>query len=346
VICKRCNCDVGMKTIDCSNKRIDRMFTYENWVALNETKDDYEILKLDHNELVKVDVPIPPLRFALLKIDFSHNKINQIVKKFFYDTEHVQEVDMSFNRLTAESLKPEVFEGKYSGDEYEPLKALKRLRLSYNLLHNLDAEVFEHIKHLQELHLDNNPFQIIHPNIMSAFSDIPSLEKLDMSRMELKELPEAIFHPLRALKVLKLEGNLFERIPPALKFAVNLRELSLDENPIGNLNEETALPKLMKLEELNMTYMGSMHVIGRGALSGLESLKVVRLSHNHHLTHIDPYAFVYYEKRGDSPITTWPPVEKLFLDNNKLTTLDSELLGNWKRINEIHLHDNPWYVIK
>ncbi|CRK99621.1 CLUMA_CG012933, isoform A [Clunio marinus] len=340
VICKKCNCDVKMKIIECSNKKLTKMFTVDEWAALNATKDDYEILKLDHNLLEDIDVPFPVLRFPLKVIDLRHNKIKKIISKVFYNLSSIEEVDLSFNLMTADNLRPDVFEGKYSPDEYEPLLTLKRLRLSYNLLTNLDSEIFEHTKHLQELSLANNPFQIIHTSVLSAFTDTPQLQMLDMSRMELSSLPLDTFHPLKALKVLNLDGNLFKTFPEALKLATNLRELSLNENPIGDLSAENSIPELAKLEKLNMTYMGSLKVIGKGGLSGLENLKEIRLSHNHHLSYIHPSAFTFPEK--DNPEREqFPLVEKVFFEYNNLSSLDSHVLL-WNNVKEIHLHDNPW----
>lgn len=317
------------------------MFTVDEWAALNETKIDYEILKLDHNLLTNIDVPFPTLRFPLKVIDFRHNKINQIVNNAFTNLTQIEEINLAYNELTVEKFKPEIFEGKYSPDEYEPLKNLKRLILSGNLLHNLDSEMFEHTKHLQELYLDNNPFQIIHTNVLNAFSDLSQLQLLDMSLMELSSLPEDIFHPLRALKVLKLNGNLFKMIPQALKYAINVKELSLDDNPIGDLTKENSMPAMVKLEKLNMTYMGSLKVIGRGSMSGLENLKELRLSHNHHLSYIHPSAFTFPEK--DNPnILEFPLIEKLFLNNNNLSSLDASMLATYDRMTEVHIHDNPW----
>lgn len=316
------------------------MFTVDEWAALNATKDDYETLKLDHNLIENIDVAFPALRFALKTIDFKHNKINQIVKNCFTNLNYLEEIDLSFNLLTVEKLKPDVFEGKYSPDEYEPLTSLKRLRLSYNNLNSLDSELFMHTKHLQELYLDNNPFQIIHPSVLQAFTDLFNLKVLDMRRMELTELPLEVFHPLRALQVLKLDGNILKTIPGALKYAT-VKELSLDENPIGDLNEHNSIPAMPTLEKLNMTYIATLKVIGKGSLGGLESLKELRLSHNHHLTYIHPSAFTFPEK--DNPDRDqWPPIEKLDLQNNNLSSLDNQMFVRWNYMKEIHIHDNPW----
>jgi Leucine-rich repeat (LRR) protein len=327
--------------IVCSNVGLTKMFSAEDWAPFNDTKDEYEVLKFDNNLLEEIDVPFPAMKISVKVIDFRHNNIKKIAKKTFAELSSLEEIDLSFNELTTEKLTPDVFEGKYSGAEYEPLKALRKLVLSNNLLHSLHVEIFDHTQHLHELYLNDNPFQIIHPNVMSAFGYITQLQKLDMSRMELNSLPEPIFHSLRALKVLNLAGNLFTKIPEALKYAVNVRELSLDENPIHDLSEHNSMPKMLKLEKLNMTYMDSLVVIGRSSLSGLESLKELRLNHNHKLSYIHSDAFVFPEK-DDPTRPQWPLLEKLFLDNNNLTGLDSNLFPNWQRMTEIHLHDNPW----
>lgn len=317
------------------------MFSLEDWIALNATKDVYEVLKLDHNKIVNVDVQFPELRFPLKVIDLSHNRIKTIVSKAFINLDYIEEVDLSYNELEAKSFKPNVFEGKYNAAEYQPLLTLKRLRLSYNLLNNLDDEIFEHTKHLQELYLDNNPFQIIHTSLLTAFGDLQNLQVLDMGRMELSSLPVDTFHPLGALKVLKLNGNLFKTIPEALKHARNVRDLSLSDNPILDLSEDNAMVPMPRLEILNLTFIMTLHNIGKGAMAGLESLTELHLSNNHHLEFIHPAAFEFPEK--DNPeIMQWPPLKKLFLENNNLTGLDRNTFINWKGMKEVHLHDNPW----
>lgn len=314
------------------------IFPISDWTILNDTKIDYEVLQFDINNIVSIETEFPTLGFALKVVDLSHNKIKKISNKIFANLNFLEEIDLSFNELTVESLKPEIFEGKYSPDENEQLMSLKRLRLGHNLLHNLDSKMFQFVESLQELYLDNNPFKIIHSNVVVAFSDLPQLQLLDMSRMELTSLPEDIFHPLRALKVLKLEGNLFKTIPQALSVAVSVKELSLDENPIGDLNEQNAFPILPKLEKLSMTRMISMSLIDKGGMSGLKNLNELNLSNNHRLSSIHPSAFTYLDRTR----LMWPPIKKLYLNNNNLTTLDNRLLIRWKEMKEIHLENNPW----
>lgn len=341
VICKKCNCDAKAKVINCSNKSLTKMFTIDEWIGLNSTKADYEILRLDHNQFESIDSAFPVLKFSLKIVDFSHNKISKLPEKLFTELSYLEEIDFSYNELTTDKLIKEAFEGKFAADEFEPLRALRRLRLSYNLLHNLDPEIFEHTLHLQELYLDNNPFQVIHQNVLTAFSDIIHLQVLDMSRMELDALPVDIFHPLRKLRVLNLAENLFTTIPQALKYAPSVEELSLDENPLENIFANNSMPKMPNLRMLNMSSIGTLKVIGKGALPGLECLTELHLCNNHHLQSIDPQAFTFPEK-DNAQREQWPPIKKLFLNNNNLTTLDNHLFIEWEQMSEIHIHDNPW----
>lgn len=58
---------------------------------------------------------------------------------------------------------------------------------------------------------------------------------LDLSYLELTELPKTLFNSPRDLNTLNLTGNLFTEIPEALQFAVNLQTLYLDENDIKHI---------------------------------------------------------------------------------------------------------------
>lgn len=297
------------------------MFTHEEWTVLNATDQVYEILKLDHNNLEAIDVTFPMLKFPLKVIDFSHNHIKRIVPKLFYNLSFIEEVNLSFNDLKSDKLPQEIFEGKYAPDYYQPLLSLTRLDLSHNLLNNLQNDFFEHTKKIQHLKLNDNPFMTIHTSLLSAFADLTELQTLDMSRMELDDLPQDTLHPFQALHSLNLEGNLFKTIPKSLRFLKNLKDLSLSDNPIGDLTENhNFLPPLPKLERLNMTYMMDMTSIGNGTLKSLPELKELYLNHNHRLSHIAVNAFVFPEP-DDPERLQWPIVERVFLDNNNLSSL-------------------------
>lgn len=55
----------------------------------------------------------------------SENKIDIIARYAFRNLPDLEVIDLSSNLLTFDTLRPEVFEGKYDPVNYEPLKSLK-----------------------------------------------------------------------------------------------------------------------------------------------------------------------------------------------------------------------------
>lgn len=163
-------------------------------------------------------------------LSFSNNKIVTIAPKAFQNLTALRSLDISFNKLTSAALKPEVFQGLYDPATFAPLKDMSFLSLANNDIHTLDPDLFEHFPNLEALSLSHNPFKIIDPNTAIAISTLHSLKTLDLSDMELDELPKYLLHSPRQLKVLNMSGNLFETLPETLQDAINLEELNLNDN--------------------------------------------------------------------------------------------------------------------
>lgn len=225
--------------IDCTNKDLSRDFKEADWTALDENNgSNYETLILANNQLTTLPVPMPVLKsIALKKIDLSHNKITDICKGYFKNLNNLTELNLSFNELTTKTLRPNIFEGKYDPDEFEPLRSVRSLNLANNQLHSLHPDIFEHLQELEYLSLASNQFQFFTEAVVHALGSIMKIVEIDLSYMELDDLPEHVFHNIHSLQKLVLKGNLLKSIPKALKWAVNLKELNLDENPLADLNE-------------------------------------------------------------------------------------------------------------
>lgn len=149
------------------------LFTPEEWATINPNETAVDNLRFDNNGIAIV-TQFPPLEIRYLS--FRHNVIHQIEKAAFKNLTLLEHLDLSFNRLTSDVLKPAVFEGKYAADTYEPLKHLKILNLGNNNLHTLDQDLFEHFPNLEHLSLDANPFMVIDHMTVVAISSLTSLK--------------------------------------------------------------------------------------------------------------------------------------------------------------------------
>lgn len=154
-----------------------------------------------------------------------------------------------------------IFQGLYLPEIYTPLRSLQVLKLSYNDIHSLNSDIFEHIPQLIELRLDGNPLKVIdHPTVI-AISSLSALkvilrtnisfvtkifqfnrmlfinstillQKLDLNNCQLKDLPQYFLHSPRFLEWLDISSNLFKSVPEPLEEAQSLKYLDISKNPI------------------------------------------------------------------------------------------------------------------
>jgi len=200
--------------------------------------------------------------------------------------------------------------------------------------------LFEHLPNLEVLSLDSNPMMIIDHLTAIALSDIPHLKFLDLSKLELTEIPKTLFHSPRELRTLNLTGNLLTTVPDALQLAVNLETLYLDENDIKYIGKDSAFPELTKLELLSISYT-TLKSIGEGAFSKLTSLKTLMCSNNPHLSFIHPEAL---SRKGQEVANRleYPPLQNIYLHNSNISVLDANLFPRWETLDYIDIRHNPW----
>ncbi|GAB0099529.1 Leucine-rich repeat [Sergentomyia squamirostris] len=338
VICSSCICEKDAKLLDCSERSFRDMLTADDWTPLNKSFV-IQTVHFTRNQITKVIV-FPEL--PIQELDLSHNEIQSIEKKAFKDLRELIYLDLSNNRLDAKAIFPDVFEGHYDPDEYEPLNKLRTLRLDNNNIHTLKSENFEHLPHLRTLSLAGNPFQVLDSQSEMAITSIHYLENLDLSRMELSSIPTHLFHAPRGLKTLNITDNLLTDIPNALVFAIKLESLYMDNNPIVRLGtNKTSFAFMPDMKFLSMSYMPQLERVERGAFSGLSGLTTLRMSENPRLSFI--HADALSRPGAEDPSREeWPDLTHLYLHNNNLTTVDMMLLANWKHLEVLDIRNNPW----
>lgn len=306
-ICSSCNCDVEKGALDCSERNLAQNFKATDFEALNASMPLTNAF-FRYNQIKNISA-YPDV--TIVNLDLSHNLISLIEKSAFAELRLLTQLDLSHNRLQSDMLTPEVFQGRYDAVEYEPLKKLKVLDLSYNDVHQLAPDLFEHMPVLEDLDLSNNPFMAIDSGTEIAISQIPKLKRLNLADTQLRKLPEHLFHSPRGLLEINLKGNLLDRIPDALVFAINVNVLILDENPIVRIGSKSSkFPVLTKLTRLSLSSMGSLERIENHGLSNLENLVELNITDNPRLNFIHSGS-LSRPGREEPSDTEWPDLKRV-----------------------------------
>ena len=111
-----------------------------------------------------------------------------------YLSPHLQVIDLTHNLI--ESLDEE--------DLFAGLYELRILRLSYNLLTRISAHIFSELESLEELDLSHNQLQYIHPDV---FRYQPVLRLVYLGSNNLASLQETTFSGLRKIQRVELQDN-------------------------------------------------------------------------------------------------------------------------------------------
>ncbi|KAK2580065.1 hypothetical protein KPH14_012349 [Odynerus spinipes] len=324
-LCTVCIC--ASNFVNCTDRGLNSTFEEVQW-----PKTPIAEISFKGNHLVHV-TPFPAV--VISNLILRQNHITIIDNCAFKKIVNLTSLDLSHNELRTEKLIPQVFEGRFSPESYEPLSKLTFLNLAHNKLHALNQDIFEHVPSLKVLTLTGNPLKMIEGHTTLAISSLPYLEELDLSYCELNELPKHIFHKPRYLKKLVLSGNQFTSIPNALANAKYLQSLTLDENPIESINRLNAFPAMPMLKVLNLYCMPYLSEVGRGSFAKLTALETLHLQNCPLLKEIDGNAFQEEE-------AVWPPLKGLYLSDNALRYLPSQLVARWDKLEELDLMNNQW----
>ena len=125
--------------------------------------------------------------------------------------------------------------------------AVRKLKLTNNLLTNLPSVEFPCLENLQILLINNNKLR----SLPAEIGQLKKLLKIDASQNQLKMLPGSI-GDLHALKILKLDSNKLQRLPVTIGDLESLQQLDLSSNDLWELPDEITL--LHSLRRLNMSW--------------------------------------------------------------------------------------------
>jgi len=338
--CHLCACennDSNQFDVTCTKDIKEYLFDTYYWINKDNNESySYDQLSIQNTPILTLDKQFPASSIKMLNL--AKNSIVNISDNIFSNLQSMEILVLSFNNI--ELLHPDAFKGLYLEGDFMPLRALKILKLDHNRIHSLDGDIFEHTSRIETLSLSHNPLKVIDQQTTIAITSLVYLKDLDLSYTEIAVLPDHFMHTPKYITTLDLSGNLFDRIPEGLGESHNLEALYLNDNPITNITSQNGFPNITTLKSLHMRNMNELHNISEGALSKLENLEELYLYDNSKLCHLDTSALT--AKRNGAEYETWPPIKKLFLQNNKLASIDMHLLLNWKGLTNLDLTNNPW----
>jgi len=311
---------------NCASWGLTRTRTMANW--LFQLANILQGVNASYNHITQVSVfPVLP---RVLSLNLQHNSIKDIEPLAFTGLENLQNLDLSYNRITGNTLKG-VLVGKKAPERYEPLP-IRMLFLSHNDISTIEPTVFEHLLYLRDLHLDYNPL-VVDDTFTAALKHLPELKLLNMAGAGLSQLPKNAFQGLTITSLL-LNGNQFTTVPDLTSIAVSLRLLNINQNPIEEL-DETSFAGLHSLSEIVVSGMPTLRHVHEGTFSGLENLRTVSCSYNPQLIDVDEKAFWNHD------LTKRFPIKEVYLNNNGLPVIKKKLLP-WLKVQRVTLDGNKW----
>lgn len=237
-------------------------------------------------------------------------------------------------------------------------KSLKQpfeaLGLPNNLLKHVPTEALRPLKSLTRLDLSHNSLSSLYDY---SFEDLSSLQFLDLCGNKLMNISAATFLELRILKTLHLQINfLSTNVISKLQGLFNLEELDISKNTIsGSLNSST-LPRLPKLTSLNLGY-NQITSVTKGALPGLDSLKILCLQNNmidvledHAFSHLSGLTRLDLSHNrmvavSEASLEHLKELQHLDVSHNFLRALTSDLVSPLNGLQELKLDDNDISMI-
>ncbi|KAF7237441.1 Nyctalopin [Varanus komodoensis] len=252
------------------------------------------------------------LAASTISLNLSNNFLRLLTADAFSNLTLLNSLWLDHNNLTF--LYPGAFKS---------LCNLRVLQLSRNpRLTYLHANTFQGLANLISLDLSHCNLFEIHPFV---FTHLPSLEALDLTANNMRYLPQA-FRSLTGLTRLSLERNRIEAIGrDSLKDMEALKELNLRRNRIWTIQKDAFLP----LDQLGVLNLGHNRLsdLPNQLFAGLTQLKTMHLEANR-LTRIG------------CPFSSLRSLRKLYLNNNRIFSVDGSAFSHLGELNFLHLSRN------
>ncbi|KAJ8936680.1 hypothetical protein NQ318_023147 [Aromia moschata] len=212
---------------------------------------------------------------------------------------------------------------------FEVLQKLEHLIIrNTNLL--VDKYTFAGLTKLKELTLNNNSLAEMEDG---SLRNLPSLMHLQLTNNEITDLKNIPLCELRKLRLLDLSKNLISRLNDATFFCRKSSKsvgfnLNNQNHLLNNLNKEDYFTESItsKLQYIDLSY-NNISELG-SALADLKNLKILHLEKNK------------LRKIEYKELKALESLEKVYLRNNLLESVDKNIFSNQKNLEYLDLSNN------
>ncbi|CAB3405041.1 unnamed protein product [Caenorhabditis bovis] len=300
-------------------------------------------INLNGNKLSRIDGQmLRGCRETLVELLLANNHMEHIPSGVLGGMKALEHLDVSKNRI--KSLKK-------SNIELEEVTSVRKLNLAGNRIANLsDVHLFEHMPHLTYVDISFNRIRFFSP---SVFEKLKSLESLFLQNNQLKHFP-SLFR-LEKLRHLMLDNNHLRKVDNfSLADMPKLQHLSLAGNNLEVITENMfSASSSSQLKSLNLAH-NKIAAISSRAFADLENLQQLRLSHNE-IRSIPSMAFAnlrnlrYLDishnriiKILPSALYQLPALDVLHLNHNNLNEIDRDAFRAFNDLQHLKLSHNAF----
>ncbi|EDV40088.1 uncharacterized protein Dana_GF24129 [Drosophila ananassae] len=307
-----------------------------------------ELLHLQDNQLGEADertlLPLAELR----NLNLQSNKLEAITDNFFSNNSRLEQLDLSRNLIR--SISPIAFDSQRSLEYLDlsgnalldisvglgNLHNLRDIDLSYNQISRIQSDVIGGWRNVVEIRLSNN---LIVELQKGTFRNLPKLQYLDLSSNEIRAVEPGALKGLDELqefvladnKLVELKDHVFEELPSLLAShfqynklryispesfynANSLVFLNLSNNHFRNM-ENIGLRSMRNLEVLDLSTNG-VKLVSTMPLKALNWLVELKMDNNQ-ICRIQ-----------GSPFETMPRLRVLSMRNNQLRSIKERTFRN------------------
>uniref|UniRef100_A0A8R1DVD3 Chaoptin n=1 Tax=Caenorhabditis japonica TaxID=281687 RepID=A0A8R1DVD3_CAEJA len=304
-------------------------------------------LNLNGNKLNRIDEEVlRGCKDTLMEFLIANNHLEQIPHGVLNGMKQLEHLDISKNKIR--DLKKPSFP---MSKEKEEVSSVRRLNLAGNRINNMsDSQIFEHMPHLTYVDVSFNRIKHISPRV---FENLKNLESLFLQNNQLAHFP-SLFR-LEKLRHLMLDNNQIQKIDNfSLIDLPKLQHLSMAGNEIDLINENMFGASISsELKSLNLAH-NKISSISSRSFSDLDNLQQLRLSHNNIRT-IPSMAFSnlrnlrYLDlshnriiKILPSALYQLPAMDTLHLDHNNLNEIDRDAFRSFTDLQSLKLSHNAF----